>query len=138
MVMELTYIHSPENTNVATFSYFGEIRFGPIYHSLKINAFIIKDRYFSAKGIWSNDSRFFVVEEWVTIKEAEGPNMKLVIFDLEKNKESVVSIVNKGFFEPITFQENKIIYKKELRKLGVVKELEVLINEIKNWRDIDL
>jgi hypothetical protein len=57
--MEPTYIQLPANKNAATFSYFGEIRFGPIYHSLKINSFIIKDRYFSANGIWSNDSRFF-------------------------------------------------------------------------------
>ncbi|WP_449623145.1 hypothetical protein [Robertmurraya sp. Marseille-Q9965] len=136
--MESINIKSPDKEKEVTFSYLGEIRFGPVYYSMQVGTLQFKDRYFSYNGIWSPDSSLFAVEEWLTIREVEGPKMRLVIIDVKQNKEAVISLVNKGFFYPIRIQDDKIIYRKDFRSMGLVKEFEVIISEIKNWTNIDV
>lgn len=98
---------------MARLEYVGEIRFGPPYYQLLINGKAVPKRVFGSPMLWSADSRFLAVQEWLSTKEALGPQTALVCFDVESNRQCRVSTAENGFIEPKAFDGEKLIYTKE-------------------------
>nr|WP_240349019.1 hypothetical protein [Pectobacterium versatile] len=51
----------------------GEIRFGPPYFSLSIDGKELEGRVFGKDMLWSPDSRYLAVQEWLSTAERDGP-----------------------------------------------------------------
>ena len=83
------------------------------------------------------DSKYFAIQEWKTIDYNKGPQTQLIILDVDKKKECIVSSANKGFIVPKMFEPNKIIYTKEYYGSGVFKEFEIYISSLENWIDFN-
>jgi len=111
----------------------GEIRFGPEYYSVAVNGHRIKDKIFGRPYKWDSESKYLALQEWLTTDYQKGPITALLIMDLKKNKISKLSIAEKGFIEPIMFDGDKVIYKKELSERGQSIEYEMDLKDVKNW-----
>ncbi len=113
----------------------GEIRFGPAYFELELDGVKIKDRLFSSNPIWSKNEQYIALQEWVSIKESEGPKMQLCLFDLNNNL-NYTSKPIKGYAVPKLFEGNILLYNKADWSSGseIITELELHINEITTWK----
>jgi hypothetical protein len=58
-------------------------------------------RVFGWNGVWSSNSRYFAITEWLRIDTVHCPDMQLVIIDAQGGRECVVEQVLCGFVEPI-------------------------------------
>lgn len=127
---------SPNNYNIALLDNIGEIRFGPPYYSMIFNDICFEGRIFGDDYLWSQDSKYFAIQEWKTIDYNKGPQTQLIILDVDNKKECIVSTANKGFIVPKAFESGKIIYTKKYKGRGVFKEFEMNISSLEKWVDI--
>src|SRR4051794_34273309 len=91
---------SPDAQHTARFICGGEIRFGPLYFSLAVDAYSFDPRIFGDAYLWSPSSNLLAVQEWFTTNYSEGPITALVIIDLKLGREAVVARATKGFIVP--------------------------------------
>jgi len=119
MPIELNRIaSSPNGQYEATLEWVGEIRFGPAYYRLYIRGRVLSDRVFGSEFIWSPDSRFLLVQEWLTTSEAEGPNTMLVAFDVQHGRECALAKASHGFVDAIGVLDNVVRYRKSYYSEG--------------------
>jgi len=129
-------IRSPDGKHVATFTYVSEIRFGPPYFSIALDGYSFADRVFGASHLWSPDSRYFAIEEWLNTVEMKSPQTILTLFDLEKQCECVLTGAPGGFIQPVQFENGKLIYKKRFLAQKAEKEFEIEFEALDRWRKI--
>jgi hypothetical protein len=127
---------SPDNSYKAIFEYANEIRFGPAYYSLKVGDISFGGRVFGNAFLWSPDSRFFAVQEWDSTSETQGPNTRLLLIDLETQRECVLSRAEQGFIIPKQFDHDKLIYTKKYYGKGVENEFEIEFLTLNRWESI--
>lgn len=126
-------ILSPNGLYKVTLVETGEIRFGPPLYSLKINGFVFYDRIFSNNYIWSLNSRFFVIMEWIKIGKESG----LLVIDLQGRKECMLTTLKNGMIHIKQFENNKVIYVKERFGMsGFLKEFELDLQNLDQWKSI--
>ena len=129
-------LESPNRPIVGRLKYESEIRFGPRYYSLHIqNLGSLKRKLFGHSYLWSDDSRYIALQEWMTIKEADGPWTRLLLIDFQTNRGSYVASAKGGFIKPTKFENDKIVYSKEFQTTS--NEFEVAITSIGNWEHLD-
>lgn len=116
----------------------GEIRFGPVYCHVSINGKILKDRLFGQKQTRSKDFRYVALEEWLTTDYIKGPITRLLLIDFKQKQLSEFKTVDKGFIQKISFIDDGLIYQKRFNAKGKTEEVEVEINKINNWKNLDL
>jgi len=131
-----TEIKSPDGRHKAVLEIAGDIRFGPPYFSLKVDDRSFRKRVFGDACLWSGDSSFFAIQEWLTTSYEAGPQTALTLFDLPNHKECRVSWADRGFIVPISFEDNLLIYKKEYLGTGIIKEFEMDLRSLKRWKKI--
>jgi hypothetical protein len=108
---ELTrVVASPDGKHVAIFCNIGEIRWGPPYFSLKVNDLSLGGRVFGSACLWSGDSRFLALQEWMTTDDRVGPVTQLVLVDVAGKKERPLAVANKGWVIPEKFEGDRLIY----------------------------
>lgn len=131
---EVKFSSGPRQKHTAAFKYAGEIRFGPPYFELEIDGRNIVGRLFSDCPVWSEDERYLAIEEWNSTKEANGPNMKICVLDLEKDLEYIGNPIH-GYTVPIRFEGNLLIYEKRDWSKGyeIVKTIELDLEKIESW-----
>jgi hypothetical protein len=127
---------SPDHQHSVILEYSGEIRFGPVFYTLKVDTIFFGKRIFGNKFLWSPDSRYFAIQEWETISEALGPQTQLLLLDLETKRECVLSKVEQGFIVPKKFENGKLIYAKEYHGRGIAKEFEFDFLLLDKWENI--
>ncbi|WP_225084728.1 hypothetical protein U1R68_10210 [Pectobacterium colocasium] len=81
----------------------GEIRFGPPYFSLSIDGKALEDRVFGKDMLWSPDSRYLAVQEWLSTAERDGPQTALLCIDVLEERQCQVSQAAGGFKIPLVF-----------------------------------
>jgi hypothetical protein len=86
--------------------------------------------------LWSPDSRFFAVQEWETTSENGGPQTRLLLIDLDRKQECVLSRAERGFIIPQKFEKDKLIYTKEYHQPSMIKEFEIEFLFIDRWDNI--
>nr|WED68851.1 hypothetical protein PJ912_00385 [Pectobacterium colocasium] len=69
----------------------GEIRFGPPYFSLSIDGKTLDDRVFGKDMLWSPDSRYLAVQEWLSTAERDGPQTALLCIDMLEERQCQIS-----------------------------------------------
>ncbi len=129
---------SPDGNHKAELKYECEIRFGPAYYSLSIDGTKISNRIFGHSIKWSKNSRFLATEEWLTTDYQKGPITRVTLFDIKLQRQSEFKTIEKGFAGEFHFEGDLLIYKKHFHGKGVIKEVEVNIASIKNWKEISL
>jgi hypothetical protein len=126
-------IKSPNNSHKAILKLAGEIRFGPRYYSLCIDDMSFGKRIFGDAYLWSHDSKYFAIQEWKTTDYGEGPQTQLLLINITDKMECIISSANKGFIVPKLFKDHKIIYTKEYKGQGIIKEYEMEYRNLNRW-----
>lgn len=134
--MEDIIVQSPDLLHQVVMKYMGEIRFGPAYYSLTLDKISFGERIFGKSYLSSPDSRYFAVQEWETTSEASGPQTRLLLIDLKLKKQCVLSRAEQGFIVPKKFEKEKLIYTKEYRGQGTIKEFEIEFLLLDRWDNL--
>lgn len=100
-------LHSPDRHRLAVLFDAGEIRFGPAYYHLRIEAQSMDPRVFGSSPLWSSDSRYFAIQEWHSTRESDGPITSLVAFDRQRGVEVDFGVIH-GFCVPVSFTGSTI------------------------------
>jgi hypothetical protein len=127
---------SPDGRYKAVLEIAGQIECGPPYFNLKIDDLNFGERIFGDAYLWSDDSVYFIIQEWLTTCYCMGPRTALTLFDLSKRKECLISWADKGFIIPISFDGNTLVYKKEYLNKGIVREFEIDFRYLTKWEEI--
>ena len=127
---------SPDGCYQAILEIVGQIRFGPPYFSLRIGEWDFGERFFGDVYLWSGDSVFFIIQEWLNASYQEGPKTALTLFDLSGRRECRISWADKGFIVPLAFEGNLLIYKKVYLDKGIIKEFEIDYRSLSRWEEI--
>ena len=106
-------IPSPSATQSVRFEYEGEIPFGPPYFTMELNGKAFTNRFFGDVAVWSSESRYVAVQEWLSTSKADGPNTALLCIDTQMLKQCVVSVAKQGFIYPTHFEGHLLVYKKQ-------------------------
>ena len=111
--MESHQFASPDGKSIASLQYEGEIRFGPAYYSLSLNGVKLLGRSFGLCALWSDDSKYIALQEWLSTAESQGPQTVLLCLEPHVWRQCRVSTAKDGFIEPLRFEGQKLIYVKE-------------------------
>lgn len=129
---------SPDNKHTVEFLSAGEIPFGPQYFNIKVDNQLVADRNFGLGLIWHPDSTTVALQEWLTKDKILGPKTALTLIHLKNGQHAKISIADKGFIKPILFDKGKIIFQKDYSvDQAKIIEFEILLDNIKNWEDIN-
>ncbi len=126
---------SPSGRYLINFVSAGEIKFGPVYFKLEIDGQVLKGRFFGDVAVWSSDSRYLAVQEWLTTDVQSGPYTSLTVFDMVDKKECQLSKLIYGWIIPMAFENSKVIYRKH-QKDGLVNEFEIELTQVYRWKSI--
>lgn len=127
---------SPDKKYGFDFVWEGEIRFGSAYYSIVLNGSSLLDKIFGFEFKWHPDSSFLALQQRMTIDYRRGPVTALLLINLKCDIMTQVSIVNKGFINPIGFEGDYIIFEKEYYSSGMTKEYEIDLRTVDNWVSI--
>jgi hypothetical protein len=122
--------------HIAHFAYSGEVRFGPPYFSLSVDAYSFPQRIFGDTHLWSPLSTLLAVQEWLTLDYSEGPITALVIIDLQLGREVTVERMVKGFLVPTAFEGSKIVYRKDYAGNEGAERFEVDTTKCTEWKEL--
>ncbi|WP_240355714.1 hypothetical protein [Pectobacterium polaris] len=86
-----------DRQHTAMLIYAGEIRFGPPYFSLSIDGKALDDRVFGKDMLWSPDSRYLAVQEWLSTAERDGPQTALLCIDVLEERQCQLSQIARDF-----------------------------------------
>ncbi|CAM3503577.1 hypothetical protein ACAN107058_07435 [Paracidovorax anthurii] len=128
---------SPNGMHRAALLFEGEIRFGPEYFRLAIDARAIPHRIFGRPLQWSADSRFIAAQEWLTTDYAAGPITCAALIDADAWKIARLSVVHKGFAEDFRFGDGVLAYRQSFPAQATACEADVILHSIHSWEDID-
>jgi hypothetical protein len=127
---------SSDPQHIAHLGYCGEVRFGPPYFSLSVDAYSFGQRIFGDVHLWSRSSTFLAVQEWLTLDYSEGPITALVILDLQLQlgREASVARAVKAFIVPTAFEGSSIVYRKDYAGKEGAERFDVDITKITEWK----
>ena len=127
---------SPDGRHKVRLFYKGEIRFGPSFFRLELDGKTLFGRVFGETFCWSDDSKYLAIQEWLTTDYQDGPITRVMLVDVETNRFSEFTAVEKGFVQSFRFVGNIFVYRKQHYVSGQVTEAEVEISSISNWKKI--
>lgn len=130
---------SPDREHVAVLRYSGEIPFGPRYFSLEIDDRRFRRTVFGRDHLWSTDSRFLALQEWLSTRKRGGPKTRLMLIDVSTMRKHVLGALFKGFVVPKSFEENKLVFEevKHFDKDNVLRrEAEVGLPKLGRYLDL--
>jgi hypothetical protein len=129
----LIEIPSPNGQHMACLHWAGEIPFGPAYYKLEIDGKTLRRRHFGERYLWSSDSNYFAIEEWLTTDRAKGPLTQLVILDILNGVEYQLAKTHKGFIKPIQFDDRQILVEKQFYAQEGLRTEEIRLAEPNMW-----
>ncbi|HVG19398.1 MAG TPA: hypothetical protein VNI02_10115 [Blastocatellia bacterium] len=132
-------VESPDRKHVAVLSYIDEIRYGPSYFSLSVDGVSFGVRIFGDVHLWSGDSRFFAVQEWMTTDYRAGPVTQLLLIDVAERRERPLAVANQGWVIPERFEGDRLIYTEHYysdRGREKVMEFEAKFVDAGKWRSL--
>jgi hypothetical protein len=131
-------VPSPDSKQAVHFEFEGEIPFGPAYFTMLLNAQSLAHRSFGDVAIWSNDSRYVAVQEWLSTSKGAGPQTALLCIDTANCSQCVVSTAKQGFIYPVQFEGESLIYKKQYFDAQGEKtiEYEIKFTDLPRWEQV--
>ena len=134
--MNETKLTSPDGRFRISYSLAGEIRFGPAYFHLHIPTYDFTDRIFGRQHLWSSDSRYLAIQEWLTTDYASGPFTELLLIDFVSEHQCPLSKARQGFITPVRFEPFLLIYRKDFQGRGESREYEIAYESLDRWSPI--
>ncbi|KAA9001321.1 hypothetical protein FJU30_08885 [Affinibrenneria salicis] len=133
-------VPAPDNQHSAEFIIAGEIRFGPAYFSLALDGLVLPERLFGNEALWSPDSRYLAVQEWLAVAGDRGPHTALLCLDITTQTLRRVSSASGGFITPLRFEADKLIYHKRYFSAGGERciEYEIAFAALPDWEPLTM
>ena len=128
-------LRSPDGAHVARLERAGDVPWGPRYFSLSVDGVPFEGRIFGDAWLWSADSRYLAVQEWLSRDIHGGPATRLLIIDTAARAEAVVARTTKGWVEPLRFAPPGIGYAR--RYAGFQYEFEEALPGEDGWEQWD-
>ena len=125
---------SPDQQHKALFALSGEIRFGPPYYLLPIDAYSFGQRIFESANLWSPTSALLAVQEWLTLDYSEGPITALLLIDVPLRREIAVAQATKRFLVPEAFEDSVMVYREEQAGHGSIKRFDLNNVQGEMWK----
>jgi len=135
-------IPSPDKKHKVILAYLDEIQAGNCYYSLSIDGFPLsfENRVFGRVCLWSHDSRFLSIQEWIETDKTLGPkSYLLLILDLLTRRECVVASVDgtKGNIIPEGFIGENLMYTViYYGSFGTTKNYESKFRHLTGWQTL--
>jgi hypothetical protein len=135
-------IPSPDKKHKVVLEYLGETRAGNGYYSLSMHGFPLsfENRVFGRACLWSLDSRFLAVQEWMENDEVAGPRVyMLLIMDVLAKRECVVATMEgaKGNILPEGFIGESLMYTViYFGPFGTTKNFESKFQYLTGWQTL--
>jgi hypothetical protein len=135
MIMN-TVFHSPDKKQALRFEDINEIRMGPSYGRILLNEILLPFHY-GMDYLWSEDSRYLALQQWLSVRESQGPHTRIALIDTMNSRIAYCRSVN-GFVEPKLFENEKLVIQKRIFSANgeAGGEFEISIPSISNWTDI--
>jgi hypothetical protein len=127
---------APNTQHTAHFIFSGEIRFGPPYYALSVDAYSFGQRIFGAAHLWSPSSTLLAVQEWLTLDYSEGPITALILLDLALGREACVSRATKRFIVPEAFEGPIMKYREDYAGQATIEHFDLDTTKIKEWKEL--
>jgi hypothetical protein len=134
--MDEIVARSPDMSMAAVLTYDGEMPYGPAYFMLKLGRLEFPGRIFGHSWMWSTDSRYFAIQEWLTTDYGRGPHTHLLLVEPKGKRASTASTAQKGFVEPLRFEPPILIYRHCDLAQDVTRQFELDVRQLHQWHDI--
>jgi len=129
-------IDSPDAQESVQFLMAGEVQMGAPYFHAHWNGRPLGDRFFGDKCTWSNDGRYFGLQEWLSLDRSQGPETQVLVVDTKNHRECVLARA-KGFIIPVEFREQGVMCS-AVRYPGKPEEHFVPFPPEREWKAVDL
>ncbi|MBA2654978.1 MAG: hypothetical protein H0U71_07960 [Gammaproteobacteria bacterium] len=139
MTSQVITYKSPDNIYNILLKLHYVTRTDRVIYKLSLNGSILIDRSFNDSAIWSVNSRYFAIQEWIEpcdifdSLQAYSYNNSLTVFDFFQGRECQLIKLSGGNVVPRFFENSKIIYTKEII-LGLIKEYEIDLEKLDRWK----
>jgi hypothetical protein len=100
---------------------------------LRLPPFDFAERLFGDERLWSADSSYLAVQEWLTTDYAEGPFTELLLVDFVSERQCPLSKADKGFIVPVRLESSLLIYRKDYKGRGESREYEIAYEPLDRW-----
>jgi hypothetical protein len=133
---------SPNKKYKAVLTYSGEIQADQDSYSLSIDGFpySFAERVFGKVCLWSPESRFLAVQEWIETDEESAPKACLLsIIDVLSRRECIIANVEgtKGKILPESFIGESLMYKViYFGQFGMTKSFETKFRYLDGWQTL--
>ena len=133
---------SPDKKYKAVLTYNGEIQADQACYSMSIDGLhaSFAERVFGDVCLWSPDSRFLAVQEWIETYEDKAPKACLLsIIDVVARRECVIANVevSKGNILPEDFIGESLMYKVVYYgQFGTTKSFETKFRYLDGWQTL--
>ena|SRR5579863_3706032 len=132
-------VGSPSGNHAAKFLYAGEIRFGPPYYTVELDVLLLskpllRRRYFGVACLWSSDSSYLALSEWLSRSESRGPETQVVVIDIPNRQECAVDRLRGGFAEPVRFEGKILIYTETFYSREGRPQVDTCRVDLTTWR----
>lgn len=133
---------SPNKKYKVILTYIGEIQANQAGYSLSIDGFpyTFGNRVFGKVCLWSPESRFLAVQEWIEIGEDNEPKACLLsIIDMLARRECIIANVEgtKGNILPESFIGESLMYTViYFGQFGMTKSFETRFRYLDGWQTL--
>ena len=133
---------SPNKKYKAVLTYVGEIQADQACYSLSIDGFpySFAERVFGQVCLWSPESRFLTVQEWIEIDEDSAPRYcLLLVIDMLARRECIIANVEgtKGNIFPESFIGESLMYTViYYGQFGMTKSFESKFRYLDGWQTL--
>lgn len=107
------------------------------YRTIWLTDLRYSGRHFTGPAIWSSDSRYFAVEEWLVAGNLEEASTRrdcrLVVFDIANTLEAVLLVVERGHIAPLGFEGDRLTCHKSLHGSSAPEVLELDVSRATGW-----
>ena len=137
-----TKFPSPNKKYKAVLTYVGEIQADQACYSLSIDGFpySFAERVFGQVCLWSPESRFLTVQEWIEIDEDSAPRYcLLLVIDMLARRECIIANVEgtKGNIFPESFIGESLMYTViYYGQFGMTKSFESKFRYLDGWQTL--
>lgn len=130
---------SPDGRHHVQFELAGRIHEEPSFcalsfYKVSLNGRLIQQRSFGDEIVWSDDSRFFALEEWFSTDQRRGPSTALFVVDVERGCYYDRAKAPGGFIIPMRFEGSTFIFKRSRSVLTQESELD--LDRVVDWHPL--
>ena len=128
-------VSSPDGCHCAQLIFEGEVFEGPSYYKVVLDGRVLDQRVFGGSLVWSADSRYLALEEWLSTDRRRGPSTVLFVVDVEGGCYYNRSKSSNGFIYPRRFEGSTLIF---MRNRGIMhQEFELDIGRVTEWQPLE-